>query len=103
MRGLLKTIRNLVGLTLAAAVAIGGVLVTNAVMLKSRQLQVAPFPSVAIDEDAATKRLAVAIQLQTISNFQHPDENADAFMGMLAHIEASYPAFTSAVKTRDRQ
>ena len=98
MRRLLRTIRNILALVMLAVVMLAAVLAYNTLLNTSRQIEVAAIPRVAIDEDAVSKRLAVAIQLQTIADVSDPDKNADAFRGILAQIEGSYPAFSAAVK-----
>jgi carboxypeptidase PM20D1 len=51
-----------------------------------------------VDIDAASKRLAEAIRFRTISNFLDPEQSADAFRGLHAFMQASYPAFHAATK-----
>ena len=98
MRRLLRIARNIAALVMLAVVMLAGVLAYNTLTNTSRQIEVAAIPRVPVDEDAVSKRLAVAIQLQTIADVSDPDKNADAFRGILAHIEANYPAFGAAVK-----
>lgn len=98
MRRLMKILRNLALLLVAAVVVLAGVLGVNALMRTSRQVSVAAVAPVAIDTDAASKRLGEAIRFRTISNFLDPDQNADAFRGLQAHIEHSFPALHSAAK-----
>ena len=95
---MLRLIRNILALVVLAVVLLAGVLAYNTLTNPSRQIAVAAIPRVTVDEDAVSKRLAVAIQLQTIAEVANPDANADAFRGILAHIEGSYPAFTAALK-----
>ena len=98
MRRLLRIARNIAALVMLAVVMLAGVLAYNTLTNTSRQIEVAAIPRVPVDEDAVSKRLAVAIQLQTIPDVSDPDKNADAFRGIRAHIEANYPAFGAAVK-----
>ncbi len=98
MRRLLRIVRNIAALVMLAVVLLAGVLAYNTLTNPSRQIDVAAIPRAAVDEDAVSKRLAVAIQLQTIAEVADPDKNADAFRGILAHIEANYPAFGAALK-----
>lgn len=98
MRRLLRIIRNVLALVMLAVVLLASVLAYNTLTNPSRQIDVAAIPRVAVDDDAVSKRLAVAIQLQTIAEVADPDKNADAFRGILAHIEANYPAFGAALK-----
>lgn len=98
MRRLLRILRNLGLLLIAAIIVLAGALAYNTLTRGSRQLQIAAVARAPVNEDAVAKRLAVAIRLQTISNFFAPDQSADAFLGMQAHIEASYPSFHAAAK-----
>jgi len=98
MRRFLRLIRNILALVVLAVVLLAGVLAYNTFSNPSRQIDVAAIAKVPVDEDAVSKRLSVAIQLQTIAEVSNPDANADAFRGILAHIEANYPAFGAAVK-----
>ncbi len=98
MRRLLRIFRNVLALAITAAVLLAAVLAYNTITSTSRQIDVAAIAKVPVDEDAVSKRLAVAIQLQTIAEVDDPNKNADAFRGILAHIEANYPAFSAAVK-----
>ena len=93
MRRLLRIVRNIAALVILAVILLAGVLAYNTLTNASRQIEVAAIPRAPVDEDAVSKRLAVAIQLQTIADVSDPDKNADAFLGILAHIEANYPAF----------
>ena len=98
MRRLLRIIRNVLALLMLAVTFLAAVLAYNTLTNPSRQIDVAAIPRAPIDDDAVSKRLAVAIQLQTIAEIADPDKNADAFRGILAHIEANYPAFGAVVK-----
>ena len=98
MRRLLRLIRNIAALVILAVVLLAGVLAYNTLSNTSRQIEVAALPRAPVDEDAVSKRLAVAIQLQTIADVSDPDKNADAFRGILAHIEVNYPAFGATMK-----
>src|ERR1700675_3809226 len=98
MRRLIKVIRNLLLLLIAAIVIVASVLAFNVVTHSSRQLQVAAVPRAAVDAQAAATRLAEAIRFKTISSYEQPDQHAEALRGMQAHIEKSFPAFHAAAK-----
>lgn len=98
MRRAIRILRNVALLLIAAVVVLAGVLGVNALMRTSRQIDVAAAPRAGVDTDAASKRLAEAIRFRTISNFLDPEQNADAFRGMQAFMQASYPAFHAATK-----
>jgi carboxypeptidase PM20D1 len=98
MRRLKKLVRNIAMLLLAAVVAVAAIVVFNAVNLRSRQISVSPLTPVPVDEQAAAKRLSTAIRFKTISDFNAPDQNADAFAKLHTHIAASFPAFHAAAR-----
>jgi len=98
MRRLIRIIRNLALLLIAAIVVLAAVLAFNVVTHGSRQIQVAAIPRVAVDSQAAAARLGEAIRFRTISAYDNPDQHADALRGMKAHIERSFPAFHAAAK-----
>ncbi len=98
MRRLITIIRTVLLLLVAAVVVLAGVLGANALMTKSRQIEVAALPRAAIDNDAVSKRLAEAIRFRTISSFLDPEQSADAFRGLHAFMQASYPAFHTATR-----
>jgi carboxypeptidase PM20D1 len=98
MRRLIRIIRNLLLLVIAAIIVLAGILLFNVFALGSRQIQVAAVPRVAVDQQAAAARLSEAIRFQTISNFLNPEQDAEALRGLRAHIESSFPAFHAAAK-----
>ncbi|MGH6708321.1 MAG: M20 family peptidase, partial [Bradyrhizobium sp.] len=98
MRRLIKIIRNLALLLIAAIVILAGVLAFNVVSHGSRQIQVAAVPRVAVDTQAVAGRLSEAIRFRTISSYEKPDLQADALRGMQAHIEKSFPALHAAAR-----
>lgn len=98
MRRLIKIIRNILLLAIAAIVVVASVLTFNVVTHGSRQLQVAAVPRVAVDAQAAATRLSEAIRFRTISSYEKPEQHAEALRGMQAHIEKSFPAFHAAAK-----
>ena len=98
MRRLIRIIRNLALILIAAIVVLAGVLAFNVVTHGSRQIQVAAVPRVAVDTKAAAARLSEAIRFRTISAYENPDQHADALRGMRAHIENGFPAFHAAAR-----
>ncbi|HWI81243.1 M20 family peptidase [Ramlibacter sp.] len=79
-------------LLLAAAVAV------NTLRQGSRQLQVPPAPSIAVDEAAAADRLAGAIRFRTVSSLEQPQLNADQFRGLHAYLQQRYPRVHATLK-----
>lgn len=98
MKRLLKFILRGLMLLLLAAVVLVAVLLVNTFSKRSAQLAVAPLPKVTLDEQAAAQRLAAAIRFPTISNFMNPNQSADAFQALHAHMMRSFPALHAALK-----
>jgi carboxypeptidase PM20D1 len=93
MRRLMKIIRNILLLLIAAIVVLAGVLAFNVVTHGSRQIQVTAVPRAPVDQQGAAVRLSEAVRFRTISNFLNPEQDAEALGGLQAHIEKSFPAF----------
>ena len=98
MRRLIRIIRNLLLLVIAAIIVLAGVLLFNVFSHGSRQIEVAAVPRAEVDRQGASMRLSEAIRFQTISNFLNPEQDAEALRGLRAHIEKSFPAFHAAAK-----
>jgi carboxypeptidase PM20D1 len=98
MRRVIRTIRNILLLLIAAIVVLAGVLAFNVATHGSRQLQVTAVPRVAVDAQGAATRLSEAIRFLTISNFFNPEQSTEALQGLRAHIEKGFPAFHGAAK-----
>jgi carboxypeptidase PM20D1 len=98
MRRLLRIIRNILLLAIAAIVILAGVLTFNTVTRGTRQLQVASVPRAAVDQQGAATRLSEAIRFRTISSYENPDSNNDPLRGLQAHILKNFPAFHAAAK-----
>ena len=98
MRRLIRIIRNVALLLIAAILVLAGVLAFNVLTRTSRQLQVAAVPRVAVDQRGAAARLSEAIRFRTISSFENPDQSSEALRGLQAHILKSFPAFHAAAK-----
>ncbi|UGV24585.1 M20 family peptidase [Rhodopseudomonas boonkerdii] len=96
MRRMLIWFRNIILAAVAIVVVLAAVVFVNTFRQGSRQIAVAPVPKVAVDEQAAAKRLAEAIRFQTISNAFNPDQAAGPLRAMQAHLAASFPAFHAA-------
>src|SRR5206468_6660290 len=91
MRRLIRIIRNILLLAIAAVSILAGVLTFNTLTHGSRQLQVAAVPRAEVDAQAAARRLSEAVRFRTISSYEKPDQHAEALRGMRAHIEKSFP------------
>jgi carboxypeptidase PM20D1 len=84
MRILLKAL--LAGLVLLALFVVG-----TTVMTPSRQLDVPSITPISVDAPGAARRLARAVQFKTISSLDDVHANAAEFLGLHAHLQASYP------------
>ena len=82
----------LVLLALAAAVAV------NTWRTPSRQLAVAPAPQLAIDVQAAAKRLAGAIPFRTVSSLDNPAGNDAEFDKLHAYLAEQFPKVHATLK-----
>src|SRR5450755_117987 len=98
MRRLIRIIRNIVLLAVAAIVVLAGVLLFNVFTHGSRQIEVAAIPRAPVDVQAAATRLSEAIRFKTISNFLDPEQDAEALLGLQAHIARSFPVFHATAK-----
>jgi len=82
----------LVLLALAAAVAV------NTWRTPSRQIAVAPAPQLAIDVQAAAKRLAGAIPFRTVSSLDNPAGNDAEFDKLHAYLAEQFPKVHATLK-----
>jgi carboxypeptidase PM20D1 len=98
MHRLIRIVRNILLLLIAAIVVLAGVLAFNVFTHGSRQLQVAALPRAPVDSQGAAMRLSEAIRFRTVSSYEKPEQPADALRGMQAHIEKSFPAFHGTAK-----
>jgi carboxypeptidase PM20D1 len=98
MHPLTRIARDIALLLIAIILVFTGVLAFNVVTLSSRQLQIPAAPRVGVDQQSAAARLAEAIRFRTISNFENPEQDAEALRGLQAHISKNFPAFHAAAK-----
>ncbi len=94
---IIRILRNVVLLLIAAAIVLAAVLVANTWRKPSRQIAVAPVAPAAVDENAAARRLGAAVKLQTIASAD-ADQSADAFRALHDLIAQSFPAFHAAAR-----
>jgi carboxypeptidase PM20D1 len=64
----------------------------------SRQPVVAPAKPVAVDAAAASERLAAAVRFRTVASQTDVDANAAEFLGLQAHLQASFPKVHTALQ-----
>ncbi|CAG0945642.1 MAG: Succinyl-diaminopimelate desuccinylase [Rhodocyclaceae bacterium] len=85
-------------LALALLAALAAVIAANALRQTSRQLDVAPAPQLAVDEQSAARRLAAAVRLRTISHDGQPDASAAEFRKLHALLKKSFPRAHAVLK-----
>ena len=68
-----------------------GVLLINTYRQGSRQMEVPSVAAVAIDADAAARRLAGAVRIRTISYDDKPGVSAEEFRELHAYLKQHYP------------
>src|SRR5437868_14192259 len=98
MRRLIRIIRNVALLLIAAILVLAGVLAFNVLTRTSRQLQAAAVLRVAVDQRRAAARLSEAIRFRTISSLENPDQISEGLRGLHAHILNSVPAVQPVAK-----
>ncbi len=98
MRRLVRIIRNVLLLAIAAVIVLAAVLMFNVVSHGSRQIEAAAVPRAEVDAQGAAARLGEATRFRTISNFDNPDQDTEALRGLQALIVKSFPAFHAAAK-----
>lgn len=75
----------------AAVVLLGLVLVVRTATFSSRQIQIAPAPSIRLDVDGTVARLAQAIRFKTVSLASPTDAGAGEFQKLREFLERSFP------------
>jgi len=71
--------------------ALAAVLAGNAIGLASRPIAVAPLPALRVDLTAATRRLAAAVRIKTISYDNPHEAGAVAFAQLQELLARSFP------------
>ncbi len=94
MHALGRTVMVVLLLNLALLVAI---IAFNTLRKPSQQMRVAASPPAALDAAAASRRLAGALALPTMSYDERPDASADAFIALQAYLQRAFPAAHAAM------
>lgn len=89
-----RVVLGLLALLMLLALAVG----INTWRKGSRQVQVAPVPTLAVDEARLAESLAGAIRARTISAFDDAALNADQFQALQAHLQARFPRLHAALQ-----
>jgi carboxypeptidase PM20D1 len=79
-------------------VALAAAMAVNAWRTPSRQVAVAPASALAIDAQAAARRLAGAIPLRTVSSLDDPASNAAEFDKLHAYLAEQFPKVHATLK-----
>ena len=87
----MKRILFLIKLLLAALILLALAILGGTVLTPSRQLSVEAVAPMAVDVEAATARLGAAVRFKTIATVEDEHANAGEFLGLHAHLQASYP------------
>ena len=66
-------------------------LALRAARFESRQVRVAAAPRVAVDVETVARRLAGGLRFPSVSHHDRSRMQAEPFLGLRAHLEASYP------------
>lgn len=66
-------------------------LAINTLRFKSKQIQVEPANTPAVDDERALERLAQAIRFKTISNDGGPKASLEEFLALHRHLQQSFP------------
>jgi carboxypeptidase PM20D1 len=96
MRRLIKIVRNILLLVIAAIIVLAGVLLFNLLTHGSRQIQVAAVPRIPVDQQGAAARLSEAIRFQPRNSSEE-----DAELGLQAHNDKRFPALHAAARLED--
>ena len=91
-------IRRLLLGVVALLVLLVAILAINTFRKGSRQLEVAPLPTLAVDKAGAAQRLGQAIRARTVSSLEQPAQNADQFLQLHAMLQANYPTAHGVLK-----
>ena len=84
-------VRRFLAIGLSSCAALAAVLVGNAFLAESRQDSFAPVVTIEVDEDAAARRLAEVLKLETISHQNPADFDGAAFLALHARLAQLYP------------
>ncbi|MCG2583608.1 M20 family peptidase [Massilia sp. TS11] len=87
----ISPLKTVLGLAAATVAALAVAVAVNTWRSPSRQLAVQPAPALAIDADAAARRLGGALGFRTISLHGQPDANAEAFAQFQDYLAQQFP------------
>lgn len=91
-------IKRILGALALLILALVLAVAAKTLLTPSRQLQVQPAPALALDENAAARRLAGAIPLRTISSADDPLASDAEFKKLHAYIAQNYPRVTASLQ-----
>ncbi len=88
---MIGTMKRILVLVAAGVVVLAGIIVSRAVLLQSRQIDVAPAARETIDDAAAVRRFADALKIRTISYSIDVPPEAEAMREFHRYIEEHFP------------
>lgn len=84
-------IKRVLWVLLAAVLLLAAAVAVNTLRQGSRQLEVAPAPAIAVDEQGVADKLSAAIRFQTVSSHDDASLNAGEFQKLHAHLRERFP------------
>ena len=91
-------IRRVLLSLLVLLLLLAGVVAANTARNGSRQIDVRPAPTIAVDTQGVAERLAGAVRFKTVSSLSDPQQNADEFRKLHTYLEQRFPKVHSALK-----
>lgn len=84
-------VKRVLWVLLAAVLLLAAAVAVNTLRQGSRQLEVAPAPAIAVDEQGVADKLSAAIRFQTVSSHDDASLNAGEFQKLHAHLRERFP------------
>lgn len=84
-------VKRVLWVLLAAVLLLAAAVAANTLRQGSRQLEVAPAPAIAVDEQGVADKLSAAIRFQTVSSHDDASLNAGEFQKLHAHLRERFP------------
>lgn len=84
-------VKRVLWVLLAAVLLLAAAVAVNTLRQGSRQLEVAPAPAIAVDEQGVADKLSAAIRFQTVSSHDDASFNAGEFQKLHAHLRERFP------------
>ncbi|VTU21139.1 Succinyl-diaminopimelate desuccinylase [Variovorax sp. SRS16] len=91
-------IKRVLLVVLLALLALAAVVAVNTWRMPSRQLRVDAIEKIAVDPDAAARRLSGAIPFRTVSSFDGMERNGQEFRKLQAYLAEQFPRLHATLK-----